>query len=160
MSSLMSPGMHPVLCALRDIDAGLDELAEGNLWALLDSEALEVRVGLERLASRLYGQRLRATREVETRGAAIKAGASSTRAWLVNVLRMHPGEATREMLLGARLADDLPVTAAALSAGQITPAAVAVIAESDQADAKSLGKNRSSLYRPPSVVPLRGETST
>jgi hypothetical protein len=77
MSSLMSPGMHPVLCALRDIDAGLDELGEGNLWALLDGEALEVRVELERLASRLYGERLRATREVETRGAAISAGATS-----------------------------------------------------------------------------------
>ena len=54
MSSTISPGMHPVLCALRVIDAGLDELAEGNLWSLLDSEALEVRVELERLASRLH----------------------------------------------------------------------------------------------------------
>jgi hypothetical protein len=61
MSSLMSPGMHPVLCALRDIDAGLDELGEGNLWALLDSEALEVRVALERLASWPYAAKLAST---------------------------------------------------------------------------------------------------
>ena len=125
MTSLMSPGMHPVLAALRDIDTGLDRLAGGNLWSLLDAESLQVRVELERLSSRLYAERLRATREVEIRGAAITAGATSSRAWLVNVVRIHPGEATREMLLAAQVADDLPATAAALSAGEITPAAVA-----------------------------------
>jgi diguanylate cyclase (GGDEF)-like protein len=38
----------------------------------------------------------------------------------------------------------------------------ALIRHADRAmyDAKSVGKNRSSLYRPPSVVSLRGETST
>jgi diguanylate cyclase (GGDEF)-like protein len=42
-----------------------------------------------------------------------------------------------------------------------TDDADALIRHADLAmyDAKSLGKNRSSLYRPPSVVPLRGETS-
>jgi Domain of unknown function (DUF222)/HNH endonuclease len=133
MSSMMSPGMHPVLGALRDIDAGLDELAEGNLWSLLDSESLQVRVELERLGARLYAQRLRATREVEVRGAPVAAGATSSRSWLINVLRIHPGEAAREVALAAALDQDLPVTAAALSAGEIGPAAVAVIAESDAA---------------------------
>jgi hypothetical protein len=75
MSSTISPGMHPVISALRVIGTGLDELAEGNLWSLLDSEALDVRVELERLSSRLHAARLRATQEVATRGAAIRAGA-------------------------------------------------------------------------------------
>jgi len=131
MSSTISPGMHPVLCALRVIDAGLDELAEGNLWSLLDSEALEVRVELERLASRLHAERLRSTREVETRGAAIRAGAPNTRTWLINKVHLHPGEAGRELTLAGQLDTDLPATAAALAAGAITPAAAAVIAESD-----------------------------
>ena len=43
--------MHPVLSALRVIDTGLDELAEGNLWSLLDSEALEVRVTVASLTA-------------------------------------------------------------------------------------------------------------
>ena len=128
---MMSPGMHPVLAALQVIDAGLDELAEGNLWSLLDAEALEVRVELERISSRLYAQRLRSTREVETRGAAVAAGASSSRDWLINRVRLHPGEATREVLLAAQVDEDLPATAAALGAGEITPAAVAVIADTD-----------------------------
>ena len=92
------------------------------------------RVELERLASRLYaGSGLRATREVEVRGAAVAAGATSSRSWLINVLRIHPGEAARELALAAQVADDLPATAAALGAGEITPAAVAVIADTDAA---------------------------
>ena len=87
----MSPGMHPVLGALRVIDTGLDELAEANLWSLLDSESLEVRVELERLASRLYAGKLASTRDVEVRGAAVKAGATSLRAWLINRVHLHPG---------------------------------------------------------------------
>ena len=131
MSSTMSLGMHPVISALRVIDAGLDELAQGNLWSLLDSESLQVREELERLSSRLHAARLRSTRDVETRGAAIKAGASSLRAWLINKLRLHPGDATREMLLAAQLDTDLPVTSTALEAGAITPAAATVIADND-----------------------------
>ena len=128
---MMSPGMHPVLAALQVIDDGLDELAEGNLWSLLDSESLEVRVELEKLASRLYAAKLRSTRDVEVRGAAVAAGATSLRDWLVNRVRLHPGEATREVLLAGQVVDDLPATAAALSAGEITPAAVTVIADTD-----------------------------
>ena len=51
MSSTISPGMHPVISALRVIDTGLDELAEANLWSLLDSEALEVRVTVASLTA-------------------------------------------------------------------------------------------------------------
>jgi hypothetical protein len=74
MSSTISPGMHPVLSALRVIDAGLDELGEGNLWSLLDSESLQVREELERLSSRLSGAKLASTRDVDSRGAAVQAG--------------------------------------------------------------------------------------
>src|SRR4051794_25883265 len=131
MSSMMSPGMHPVLAALEVIDTGLDDLAEANLWSLLDSESLEVRTTLERLTARLYAAKLASTRDVQTRGAAVKAGAPSVRDWLINRLRIHPGEAAREVGLSARVVDQLPVTAAALSAGQVTPAAVTVIADTN-----------------------------
>jgi hypothetical protein len=133
MSSMMSPGMHPVLAALRDIEAGLDDLAQANLWSLLDSESLEVREQLERLSARLYGARLASTRDVDSRGAAVKAGATSLRAWLINRVRLHPGDATREVLFAAQLDAHLPATTAALQAGTITPAAAGVIAESDAA---------------------------
>jgi hypothetical protein len=146
MSSTISPGMHPVISALRVIGTGLDELAEGNLWSLLDSEALEVRVELERLAARLYGAKLASTRDVDSRGAAVKAGASSLRAWLINKVRLHPGEASREVLLATQLDTDLPATAAALAAGAITPAAAAVIAVPTRSCARS---------PPPGNAPMR-----
>jgi Domain of unknown function (DUF222) len=133
MSSIMSPGMHPVLAALEVIETGLDNLGEANLWSLLDDESLEVRERLERLSSRLYGAKLASTRDVDSRGAAVKAGATSLRAWLINRVHLHPGEATREVLLAHQLDTDLPATSAALAAGTITPAAASVIAESDAA---------------------------
>ena len=153
--------MHPVLSALRVIDAGLDELAEGNLWSLLDSESLEVRVELERLSSRLYGAKLAATRDVDSRGAATKAGASSLRAWLINRVRLHPGEASREVRLAAQLDTDLPATTAALQAGTITPAAAAVIADSDAqlrkvATAAQRAEAEALLVEFAETIPVRG----
>jgi hypothetical protein len=161
MSSTISPGMHPVICALRVIDDGLDQLGEGNLWSLLDSEALQVRVELERLASRLHAARLASTRDVETRGAAIRAGAPSTRTWLINKLRLHPGEAGRELTLAGQLDTDLPATAAALAAGTITPAAAAVIAESDAklrkiATAAQRSDAEALLVEFAATIPVRG----
>jgi hypothetical protein len=132
MSSTISPGMHPVISALRVIDAGLDELAEGNLWSLLDGEALEVRLELERLGSRLHAARLRATREVATRGAVVRAGAPSTRTWLINKVHLHPGAAGRELTLAAQLDTDLPATAA--SDAQLREVATAA----ERADAEVL----------------------
>ena len=133
MSSTISPGMHPVLGALQVIETGLDDLGEANLWSLLDGESLEVRERLERLSARLYAAKLASTRDVDSRGAAVKAGASSLRAWLINRVRIHPGEATREVLLAAQLDADLPATSNALAAGVITPAAASVIADADAA---------------------------
>jgi hypothetical protein len=161
MSSTISPGMHPVVSALRVIDDGLDQLGEGNLWSLLDSEALQVRVELERLASRLYAARLRSTRDVETRGAAIRAGAPSTRTWLINKIRLHPGDAGRELTLAGQLDTDLPATAAALAAGTITPAAAAVIAESDAklrkvATAAQRSEAEALLVEFAQTIPVRG----
>src|SRR6187397_2550745 len=131
MSSMMSPGVHPVLAALEVIDAGLDDLGEANLWSLLDSESLEVRATLERLSARLYAAKLASTRDVDTRGAAVKAGAPSLKARLINRLHIHPGEAGREVRLSAQVTDDLPAAAGALAAGEITGAAVAVIADTN-----------------------------
>jgi Domain of unknown function (DUF222) len=161
----MSPGMHPALAALRVIEDGLDDLAEAHLWSLLDGESLAVLAAAHRASARISALVLRATREAETRRAAISAGSPSLRAWLVNgPPHLHPGEATRQIRLGAALDQDLPATATALAAGTITAAAAAVIAETDtelaafataaqRADAEAL------LAEQGSVLPLRGLTN-
>jgi len=161
MSSTISPGMHPVLAALEVIETGLDELGEANLWSLLDDESLAVRERLERLSARLYAAKLASTRDVDSRGAAVKAGASSLRAWLINRVRMHPGEATREVLLAAQLDADLPATTTALAAGIITPAAASVIADTDAqlrktATAAERGEAEALLVGFAETIPVRG----
>ncbi|MGZ4596721.1 MAG: DUF222 domain-containing protein [Actinomycetes bacterium] len=132
-STTMPPRTHPVLGVLALIAEGLDALEDANLWALSDPEALGARVELERIASRVAAAKLQATRELEQRGAATAAGATSLVAWLVSVLHEHPGEAAREVTLATALDRDLPATAAALAAGDITPAAALVIADTDKA---------------------------
>jgi hypothetical protein len=134
MSSSTSPPLtHPALSALALINEGLDELGDANLWSLTDNRSLEVRVELERLTSRLSAARLRSTHDVDSRGAAVSAGAMSLTAWLVNRVRMHPGDAAREMRLAAVLDRELPIAAAAMTAGEITASAVSVIADTDTA---------------------------
>ncbi|MDQ1669524.1 MAG: hypothetical protein QOE40_1585 [Actinomycetota bacterium] len=127
------PRGHPVLGALQTVAVGLDELADANLWSLSDAEMLDVRMQLQGLSSRLTSATLRATRELDVRDAAVSVGAATLVAWLVNVLRVHPGEAGREVRLAAALDHRLPATAAALADGHITSAAVTVIADTDRA---------------------------
>src|ERR1700709_2492614 len=130
----LPPRTHPVLAALRALNDDLDELAAANLWSLSDSEALAVRVQLEALASRLTSAKWQSTRDIDVRGAAVAAGATSMTAWLVNVLRQHPGDAAREVRLAAQMTDiTLPATSASLAAGEITPAAAGAIADTDRA---------------------------
>jgi Domain of unknown function (DUF222) len=131
-TTVLPPLTHPVLSALRAVGDGLDELADANLWSLSDAEALEVLAESQRLLSRMTGVALRATRDVDTRGAAVTAGATSLTAWLVNVARLHPGEAARQVRLAAALDRDLPDTADALAAGAISVAAATVIADTDE----------------------------
>lgn len=132
-STTLPPSTHPVLASLAAVAGGLDELGEGNLWSLSDAEVLRVRVELERVASRIWAAKLRATREVDVRGAATAVGATSLTAWLVHAVRQHPSDAAREVRLAKALDQDLPATAAALGAGDITTAAASVIAETDRA---------------------------
>ncbi|MGZ4611340.1 MAG: DUF222 domain-containing protein, partial [Actinomycetes bacterium] len=132
-SSLLPPGEHPALSALRTVGHGLDELAEAPVWSLSDADLLEVRGQLQRLLSRLTSAAFGATHEIDVRGAAVSAGAASLVAWLVSVPRLHPAEAGREVQLSAALSRDLPATATALADGVITSAAVTVIAETDRA---------------------------
>jgi hypothetical protein len=127
------PAQHPVLAALEVARDELGRIGEGNLWSLTDAESLDVRIQLEQLSAMVAAARIAATRDVDSRAAAVAAGATSTTAWLVNRLRVHPGAAAREVRLAEALDRELPATRAALAAGEIGTAAVEVIAETDTA---------------------------
>ena len=71
---------------------------------------------------------LAATREVDSRGAAVATGAASTAAWLRHRLLLHPGAAKAEVSLAAEVDRELTETGAALTAGAISLDQAAAVA--------------------------------
>ena len=69
------------------------------------------------------------THDIEGRGAALRAGASSTAAWLRGCCRQRPAIAHAEVRLAAELDADLPALAAALAAGQVSHESARVVAD-------------------------------
>src|SRR5262245_36534539 len=133
MSLVMDPPAHPALAAADQLDQALDALATANLWSLSNAELLELRGRLQQVNDRLAGHRHQATGEISARDATVAAHQVQTTSWLTNALRLHPGEAAREVRLGTALRTDLPATAAALAAGTVGVAAAEVIAGTDRA---------------------------
>src|SRR5262245_32374412 len=133
MSLVMDPPAHPALAALAGVEAAVAELGQANLWSLSNAELLELRTRMQRVNDRLAGHRLGATGEISARGVTVEAHQVQTTSWLTNALRLHPGEAAREVRLGSALRSDLPATAAALADGTVGVGAAEVIAATDRA---------------------------
>lgn len=136
-STTLSPCLHSVDDALRLVREGLTALRAANFWCLSDAEMLDVRAQLEPVASGVSAAKLRATREIDARGAAVAVGATSTVDWLIGTQRLHPGEAGREVRLAAAIHGNLPATAEALASGAINTSAAMVIADTDTRLAKT-----------------------
>ena len=124
--------------AVAEVGHALDALAEANLWSLSDTEVLALREALEPLRSRLEARVLTVTREVDSRGAAVAAGAPSTAGWLKARLRLHPGAAKAEVELARVLGVDLACTGAALAAGELNQGQARVVAASMHALPRAL----------------------
>jgi len=77
-------------------------------------------VGLRVAVSRLESEFARRLVVFDRRGAAGVTGAMSTAAWLRGACRLSAGEAGERVRTTRVLADDLPVTADALAAGDLS----------------------------------------
>jgi hypothetical protein len=134
MSTTFEPPVtHPVSDAVDTLTGALDELLGAQLWTMPERDLLAARIALEAQAARLTACRWALTREIDARGAAVSAGATSTTAWLVSRLRQAPSEAARELRMSARVhPDGLPSVHAALAAGTITATAATVITDTDR----------------------------
>jgi hypothetical protein len=119
---------HPARVALSAVDIDIADLAATNLWSMSETELLELRIEAEQTLARLQSTVLAITREVDARGAAVATGAASTAAWLRGRLRQHPADARAEVRLARDLDQDLPATASALSAGDISLARAQAVA--------------------------------
>jgi hypothetical protein len=137
MTQVLDPPMAPPIAALRELQHALVEQAALPLWTLSDPETLELRRVWQEVLGQVESGRLATTREIDRRGAAMAAGAANTLAWLKAACRVHPGEAKEEVALAAALDRDLPATAPALAAGQISRRAAAVVAATTEKIART-----------------------
>jgi len=96
MSEVLNP---PVTTAVDDalhaLDDALDRLAAAGLCGLGNQELTGAVQSLHRVACIAQAQSARLVAEVDARAAATELGATSTAAWLIWALRMHPGAARR-----------------------------------------------------------------
>ncbi|WP_166354101.1 HNH endonuclease signature motif containing protein [Phytoactinopolyspora limicola] len=129
---------HPVGEVLDAAEAVFDRAGEVDAWSVSDDDLLEVLLRCHALAARQAELFLRLLAEADTRDVGRRMGASSTTAWIRDVLRIRPGVAKASVDLAHRLkapaeAEDyaanpgvgaggrsMPATAAALAAGQVS----------------------------------------
>jgi len=98
-----APELTPVLAALAGVRAGLDAAAGEGLWRAVDADLLAALWEHTVLTARLAELGVRLVAEVDSRGIASKAGGSSTRALLVEVLHLAPSVAYRMLGLAKAL---------------------------------------------------------
>ena len=98
----------------------LDRLVAGEVAGLPDEALAADLVGLRVAVSRLESEFARRLVVFDRRGAAGVTGAVSFAAWLRGACRLSAGEASERVRTARVLADDLPVTADALAAGDLS----------------------------------------
>jgi hypothetical protein len=115
----------PLLAAVAQLGAVLDQAADAAVWSLSDPQVLTALQDTERLAARLAGLQCRLIAEADARGAATEQGAASTAAWLRHRLRLDPRDAAARV----RLAGDpqLQGTREALADGTVSAGQARVI---------------------------------
>src|SRR5674536_107999 len=110
------------------LDPMLDRLLAVEVAGLPDSALAADLVGLRVAVSRLESEFARRLVVFDRRGAAGVTGAVSTAAWLRGACRLSAGEAGERVRTARVLAHDLPVTADALAAGDLSYAHARVLA--------------------------------
>ena len=105
--------------AFASLTAGVDTLAGRPLPLLGDNDLLAAARELVAVTARVDAARLALYAEIDTRGAALTVGASSTLAWIKAATRARHGDAVRDLALGHALRDQRTQTATALAAGEV-----------------------------------------
>src|SRR5674536_264244 len=116
------------------LDPMLDRLLAVEVAGLPDSALAADLVGLRVAVSRLESEFARRLVVFDRRGAAGVTGAVSTAAWLRQACRLPAGEAGERVRTARVLAHDLPVTADALAAGDLSYVLRCLLYTSDAAD--------------------------
>lgn len=110
---------HPIVGVLDAADAMFEHAAEVDVETLSDDDLPDVLARCHALAAQQAEMFLRLVAEADTRDLGRRLGASSTTAWLRELLRLRPGAAKASVDLAHRLTPPAPVEdyAASPSAG-------------------------------------------
>src|SRR5450755_2110313 len=108
--SISSLPLAAPLGVLAEVDALLDEANGAPLWPLSNADTLELVAVATRVQAKVAAVRLRAVAEVDTRGAALGVGASSTAGWLRGHCGQRPGQARAAVALAEALTRRYPQT--------------------------------------------------
>ncbi len=112
---------------MSELRSALDGLAEVEFADLSDAALLELVAEWSTAVSRMTAALTSAVRAADRREAYRADGAVSMKSWLRGACHLAPGEATAMVSTGRRL-EQLPATAQAFAAGELTPAHARVIA--------------------------------
>ena len=111
---------------MSELRSALEGLAVIDLAGLSDDALLDLVGELSTAANRVAAAMTSAVRAADRREAYRRDGAVSMKSWLRGSCRPAPAEATAVVSTGRRL-EQLPATAAAFAAGEITPTHARVI---------------------------------
>lgn len=115
MSGPPDPPQHPVPAVVAGCAAAIDQVADGSLWSLGDTELLTLLDDAYALVSSVHALALGAVAEAGARDLADRVGAPSLAVLLRSRLRLTPACARRDVTLAGALAHDRhPALAAAL----------------------------------------------
>ena len=117
----------PKEAGVSELRSALDDLAAVDLDGLSEDAVLDLVGELSTAANRVAAALTSAVRAADRREAYRRDGAVSMKAWLRGSCRMAPDLATATVSTGRRL-EQLPQTAAAFGAGEISSAHARVIA--------------------------------
>ena len=113
---------------MGELQSALDELALVDLDGLLDGPLLDHVRELVVAHNRIAAALTRATRRADVRGACERDGAKTMQSWLRGHLHISGALAT-DLVANGRILEQLPATAAAFAAGELSADQVEVIAK-------------------------------
>ena len=133
----------------------MDELAGQDLRLLADDDLAADLDEIERAVRVLEAERSRRLAEFERRGAHANDGFLSLSAWLVARHRLAPSTATRRVRV-ARAMRAMPQAAQACAAGDLSDAAVALLASARESHPEAFARCEEALLQAARTLPVAG----
>jgi hypothetical protein len=140
---------------MSTLRSAMDELRGQDLRYLGDDELASDLHEIERAARVLEAERARRLAEFEHRGAHADDGFLSLSAWLVARHRVAASTASRRVRV-ARALTAMPQAAEAFSAGELSDAAIALLASAQQADPEAFARCEEALLQAARTLPVAG----